>query len=260
MVVAIAVSRRESGKDSRSRTDEARKVVVQGKGSPPGQVRELKRIVRGFPEPESTRVVIGRPPRGYGFRRPGTVWIYYDIRAGDTVEYVHGKWQALVTSGVLRARSRARRWPSVLGHTFTMVLRNGKRRFDSEGPFGHAFQQAVRQASVGRLREILGQSSAAAGVSLEVIRFAHPLGRPLPEVTVVTSDPREFARNAPEKLFIIGRPIVRAAGGPLAEGLYVYVKSDDGTWVDVSGYAVRLAAGVGTTNTSFSGASSTQSG
>jgi hypothetical protein len=216
--------------------------------APVAQTRELKRIVRGLPDLEIRRIIVRRPPRDY--RRRGTIWLVYEINAGESVAFVHGRWQALLISGILRAQSRTRHWPAVRGDTWMMVLANGKKREDTEGLFGNAFRGTVHQASEDRITAIVQRTSQDAGVRLDGVRFAHPLGRSTPEISVITSDPQGFARNAAEEALTIERPLIRPGpdGGPLVEGVYLYVKSAQGNWVYVSGYGVRLEAGVSTTN------------
>jgi hypothetical protein len=208
----------------------------------------MRRIVRGFPQRRLARIDIGRPPAEADKR--GT-WLYYDVAVRDDVDYVAGHWQGLVASGLLRAVGREQHWPALGGHTFTIVLPDGTRRFDSESVIGDAFREEVRQASEAQLLSILRRSSIEAGLSLQSVRFADPLDQPVPQVTLRAEDPRAFVRHANQRILVVTRPIVSPPEGPLAEGILVLVESEPGEWVAVSGHGVRVAGSVAVTNPKF---------
>jgi hypothetical protein len=217
-------------------------------GIPTAQSRALARILGGFP---SLRLSgrVGRPPREDG--QPRAAWVYYKMRVQSAPDQVRAYWQGKVASGVLRDVSRRRQWPRVLGHRFTLALPNGRHRFDSESVLGRAFQGTIEAASEAELRTLLEESSVSAGVRMMAVRFARPLGRLAPQITVETSDPRAFARHAAENVWTIVSPINRGTVRPRAEGTFVYVHDPNRVWVAVFGYAVRTSAGASVINPRF---------
>jgi hypothetical protein len=227
---------------------EPRTAGVGNGAIPEAQSKQLSRILAGFP---SLRVSarLGRPPAED--RRPRAAWVYYRLYARTAIDQVRGHWQGNVASGVLRDVSRQRSWPPVLGHRFTLVLPSGRRRFESESVLGRVFQGGIDRTSEGELRRLLQESANAAGVRLVQVRFARPLGRLAPQVTVQTGDPRGFVRNAAENVWKIARPINEGSGRPRAEGTFVYVTDPDDTWVAVFAYAVRASGGSSVINPRF---------
>jgi hypothetical protein len=173
------------------------------------------------------------------------------MRLRSSFDQVRAYWQGDVASGVLRELSRKRKWPRVLGHRFILALPKGRQRFDHESVLGRAFQGTIKKASEAELRKLLEDSSASAGVRLMAVRFARPLGRLAPQITVETSDPRAFARNAADRVWKIVAPINHGAVRPRAEGTFVYVHDQNRVWVAVFGYAVRTSAGASVINPRF---------
>lgn len=215
---------------------------------PRGQSQALGLTLRDLP---SLRIAgrVGRPPPDV--RRPRAAWVYYKMRVSSAPDYVRAHWQGWLASAVLRDASRNRRWPPVLGHRFTLARANGSQRLDSESALGQAFRGRIERASETELRKLLEESSRTAQVKLVAIRFARPLGRLAPEITVETSDPRRFLQNVAGNVWKIVAPINGGAGRPRAEGTFVYVRSPKRLWVAVFGYAVRTSSGTSATNPRF---------
>jgi hypothetical protein len=208
----------------------------------------LAQIVRGFPE----RLIsgrVGRPPRED--RRPRASFVYYKLRVASGVQQVHGSWQAIVSSGVLRAESRARGLPPVLGHRFTLVRPDGRERFESESVLGDAFRGRITRVSAETAADFLRDSASSVGARLVSVRFPRPLGHLAAEAVVETTEPRVFASSAAEKIWEIALPLNRGAGRPRAEGVYIEVRTPAGEWVAASGYGVRISEGSMTVNPRF---------
>jgi hypothetical protein len=223
-------------------------LVGDAAGIPSAQRRALGRILAGLP---SLRISgrLGRPPLQDGQRN--TVWVYYKMRVRSSPDQVRAYWQGNLASGILRDMSRRRAWPRVRGHRFMLALPNGRQRFDSESVLGRALQGRTERASQGRIRMLLEQASSSAGVELVSIRFARPAGRLAPQITLETSDPHGFARDAAANVWKIVAPINHGAGRPRAEGTFVYVRTPQHVWVPVFGYAVRTSSGASAINARF---------
>jgi hypothetical protein len=218
--------------------------------APKSQSEAARRIVASFGDRMIADFRIGELPPGIAQR--DAVWIYYRVHAATTLQQVRGYWQGLISSATLRTMSASRGWPNIAGHSFTLLLRDGSERFDSQSVLGHPFYGAVAPTSESALRSILRSATKSQGVSLQTIRFPHPLGRRVVvEASVSTRDPSAFARNASKRLWRISIPIVRNGGRPRAEGIFVEVHDLHGHWVAAYGYAVRIAAAVSVTNTKF---------
>jgi len=212
----------------------------------------LDRILRGFPQMHLARAALARTPSSWG---RGGVWLNYKVKVGrlTPIEQVQAVWEGDVAAGMLRDVSRARRWPPVRGLTYTHVLPNGRERFDSQSALGTAWLRGISPTSEEQLRAVLQRSTAEAGVRLVSLKFAHPLAHAIPEITVETDDPKAFLSDRYNNEWRVISPINRAKPKPMAEGTYLVVQDRGGTWVTASGYAVRAASGVGTSNPAFGG-------
>jgi hypothetical protein len=196
--------------------------------------------------------VLGRTPSGWG---RGGVWVNYKVKVGrlTPVQQTQAVWEGDVAAGILRDVSRSRRWPRVRGLSYTYVLPDGKERLDSQSVLGSAWLRGISPTSEDHLRAVLERSTAEAGVKLVSLKFAHPLAHTTPEITVETDDAKAFLSDRYNIEWRIIGPINRAKPKPLAEGTYLLVQDREGTWVTASGYAVRAATGVGTSNPPFDG-------
>jgi hypothetical protein len=212
----------------------------------------LDRILRGFPQLHLSGVALAPTPPGWG---RGGVWLNCKLKVGrlTPIAQVQADWEGDVTAGILRDVSRARRWPPVRGVTYTHVLPNGKERFDSQSALGTAWLRGISPTSEDQLRAVLTRSTADAGVRLVSLKFAHPLSHATPELTVEIDDPKAFLSDRYNIEWRIVGPINRAKPKPIAEDTYLVVQDRNGTWVAASGYAVRAASGVGTSNHQFGG-------
>jgi hypothetical protein len=219
-------------------------------GAAATQDETLQRILEGFPDLRISDARLGKPPTGYA-GSAGATWVYYKIRAATDPHYVEGHWQALVVSGLLRQISSTHDWPRVRGHSFAIVLPSGQERPDSSSVLGHAFTGTIARSSERALRMFLEASAASVGATVTRIRFARPLGRLAPEVTVEVHDAAAFIENQAQNIWAIVEPVNRGTDRPRAEGTLVHVRNGRGTWVAESGYAVRAASGVSVTNPAF---------
>jgi hypothetical protein len=246
ILVAVASAAGRNRQPAFSRPD------AMYKRLPRAQTVMLDRILRGFPRMHLARASLGPTPPGWG---RGGVWVNYKVKVGrlTPTEGVQAIWEGDVAAGMLRDVSRGRRWPPVRGLSYTYVLQNGKERLDSVSAIGSAWLRGISQSSEGELRTVLEQSTAEAGVRLVSVEFAHPLGHATPEITVETDDPKAFLSDRYNNQWRIVGPINRAKPRPLAEGTFLVVQDAEGTWVTASGYAVRAASGVGTSNPVFDG-------
>jgi hypothetical protein len=247
IVIAAAALSSAAAAISEDAFDQSRKTTPSARSTttnPSSQGRMLGHLLAAF----RNRVVSGRVVAAGGRRR--VVWVHYDLRGASAVEQVRGRWQAIVATGLLRAVSRSRGWRPVVGHRF-YVVRNGRRRFDSESVVGNAFRGAIRHATEAETMRLLRTSSAQVGVALASVQLVRPLGRPAVEVVVEAPDPRAFAANAAERIWNLALPLNHGSRTPRAEGVYVVVRAPDRTWVAASGYGVRTAAGSSTINPAF---------
>jgi hypothetical protein len=214
------------------------------------QVAMLRGLLADIHESKILHARIGGPPRSFAAGRG--VWIYYDIRAPNDPSVVKGEWQASITSGLLRQISRSRGWPSVKGHSFTLVLPSGATRFDSANALGHP-PSNITTISEKALEAILRASSQRVGLALTRIQYLRQHGHLAPEIVVEATDPRAFVRDKAKLIWAIVEPVNRGDGHPRAEGVYVDVRDSDGRWVVASGYSVRTGAGVSASNPNFGG-------
>jgi hypothetical protein len=218
---------------------------------PPRRVQQavLEEILRGFPGTKVTGRV-GAPTRDRRLRRHASfarsTWLYFKIRPRDSVEFVQQSWEADVAEGLLAGISRSRGWRPVTGQTITLVLPDGKERFESASIHGGAFRGGIAHATEPEAEESVCQSAASVGAAVRSVRFPKPLGRLAVEIVVITDRPETFAT----------RPLANASEiiAPLrgrAEGAYLEVWAADGRWVAALGTSTRTASTVSTINPAF---------
>jgi hypothetical protein len=219
--------------------------------TPPRRVQQslLAEILRGFPETEVSGKV-GAPSRDWRRgRHPSfaqSTWLYFKLRPRDSVDLVRQQWQADVAEGLLAGISRSRGWRPVTGQTITLVLPNGRERFQSSSIHGTAFRGGIDHASEADADRDLRSSAERVGAAVLSVRFPRPLGRLAAEVVVVTDAPEEFADQSFQRVGSIIEPLRGRA-----EGVFVEVRATDGRWVVALGRSVRTASGVASINPAF---------
>ena len=212
---------------------------------PPRSVQQstLQQILRGFPETNVSGRV-SAPAREWAPRSHS--WISFKIRPRNTVEQVHQTWQTSVTAGLLAGISKSRGWRPVAGASITLVLANGKERFQSEGILGGAFRGGIDHVAEAEAERLLRESAANVGARVVSVRFPRPLGRLAAEVVVATDRPQAFADRSLANLNAIAEALWRRA-----EGVYVEVRTIDGRWVAALGRSVRTSSGTAVVNPDF---------
>ena len=222
------------------------------------QAELLAEIQRGFVDLRIAESRIGPPPEPYDASDdirpiPGAVWIFYKIRASDHFAYKRGKWQALVTSGLLRDVSATRNLPPVVGHSFTIIWPDGSDQYDASSTLYKPEREPADRVDVTQLRELVRGGADKVRVKLVELRVSRPLGRLAPEVVVRSDDPRAFVSRLYDNVWDIVGTINGETGQPLTEGAYIETRDANGTLVDVSAYSTRTGQGTGATNPAYGG-------
>ncbi len=218
---------------------------------PPRGVQQalLQEILRAIPDTRITGKV-GAPTRDWGVNRHASFarssWLYFKLRPRDVVEHVQQSWQADIAEGLLAGISKSRGWRPVTGSSITVVLPDGRERFDSGSARGGAFRGGIDHLTEAEAERDLRASAARVGAEVETLRFPRPLGRLAAEVVVVTDRPSAFADRSRASVWAIIEPVLSRL-----EGVYIEVRARDGRWVAALGTSTRGFSTISTVNPDF---------
>jgi hypothetical protein len=213
-------------------------------GGSPDQQALLREILRGIPRAQIKDVALTSPPED--FEPADATWIAFEVVASDRAETVRGFWQALLIAGLFRDESASRSLPFVAGKTITVRAPDGTIRDEGISLIDQPTVHAIPSTPEAQVSKLLVSGAARAGVVLNRVAFAHPLGRVGAEATITTPKPGEFVRDRQVRLGELLSDFFRP-DQPLTEGFYVEVRDQAGKLVTVSAYSVRTGEGAGFT-------------
>lgn len=207
-------------------------------------------ILRGIPHTNVSRAEVGLAPASFG-QPAGTNWIDFQIRSSSSPAYVRGYWEATLVSGLVRDVGASKGWSIPAGQSFTRVLPDGRKRFDSAGLVVRPFEGDIDAASLAEIDTTVRDGAQQIGADVVSIAYLRPLGHLAPIIVLRVRRPVNFVRHEDQLVWDVVDALDRGAGKPRVEGTLVDVLDTRGRLISVSGFAVRTASGVGWSNPRF---------
>ena len=165
--------------------------------------------------------------------------LWLNVHVSGTNEHAGatlGDWESAMLIGYLRDVLHTSDLAPLGGYSLYVDLPDGRsHELGGGGPGNIAFGQQFVTTPRDTLADQLRDDAASYGVDIQDVSFL-PTENPVPIITIVAPDPKEFVKNHPSLTALFSK------SGPF-EGIYVQLVDDAGNPVEVGSAAFRSGIG-----------------